>query len=76
MYRVIMKCTRFEFPVARCTERPNVMTDEENLILRRFNLVEFNFCTMNPIPEIVQVTELEALAIDQNFDEAFHKPSL
>lgn len=31
---------------------------------------------MNPIPEIVQVTELEALAIDQNFDEAFHKPSL
>jgi len=71
-YYIIMKDTRLEFPVARHTEWPNVVIDEENLILRRFDLVEFYFCTMNPIPKIVQVTELEALAIDQNFDETFH----
>jgi len=52
------------------------MVDEEDLILRRFDLVEFYFYTMNPIPKIVQVTELEALTIDQNFDETFHESSL
>jgi len=71
-----MKDTRLKFPVAGHTEWPNVMIDEEDLILRRFDLVEFYFYTVNPILKIVQMAELEALAIDQNFDETFHESSL
>ena len=75
-YCIIMKDTRLKFPVAGHTEWPNVMIDEEDLILRRFDLVEFYFYTVNPILKIVQMAELEALAIDQNFDETFHESSL